>query len=122
MFSSDNPPLNYDDIKNKPTVLLALTSVTKTEFEQLIPLFEQGYNEFIQKEFIDGKQRERVYGGGKKPILSKIEDKLLFILYYMKCYPLQEEIAHLFGMTQGTACQWIQRLAIVLKIADNKGA
>jgi hypothetical protein len=83
MFSSDKAPLNYEDVKEKPTVLLALTSIT--EFDNLLPIFEEEYNEYIQINEVEEKLRYRVLGGGNKPILAKTEDKLLFILYYMKC-------------------------------------
>ena len=31
------------------------------------------------------------------------EDRLFFIFFYLKTYPLQEVLAHLFGMSQGQA-------------------
>src|SRR5262249_39820671 len=49
--------------------------------------------------------------------LSSMADKLLFILFYFKIYPLQEVIALLFGMSQGRANEWIRKLSTVLKLA-----
>src|SRR5262249_18401930 len=43
-----------------------------------------------------------------------IEDKLLFILFYFKVYPLQEVIAFLFDMSQGRANEWLHKLSTVL--------
>lgn len=44
-------------------------------------------------------------------------DKLLFILYYFKAYPLQEILAFEFGMSQAQACEWIATLSPVLEQA-----
>jgi hypothetical protein len=44
-------------------------------------------------------------------------DRLLFILFYLKTYPLQEVQAFMFNMSQGQANEWIHRLAVVLKAA-----
>jgi len=42
--------------------------------------------------------------------MKSAEDKLLFILFYFKIYPLQEVQAYIFGMSQPMACKWIQSL------------
>jgi hypothetical protein len=46
-----------------------------------------------------------------------LEDKLLFIWYYVKAYPLQEIIAFALGRRQSTAHAWIPLLSAVLKKA-----
>jgi Helix-turn-helix of DDE superfamily endonuclease len=56
-------------------------------------------------------------GGGRKARLLSLEDKLLFILFSFKVYPLQEVIAFLFGMSQGRANAWIHTLSTVLHMA-----
>ena len=66
---------------------------------------------------IEGKERKRKYGGGRHANLDKIEDKLLFILFYMKLYPLQAVIGFLFGISQAQANVWIHILSEVLKTA-----
>jgi hypothetical protein len=53
--------------------------------------------------------------------LVHIEDKLLFILYYVKVYPLQEILAFEFGMVQSTAHEWIHMLSEVVKKAWDPG-
>jgi hypothetical protein len=42
------------------------------------------------------KTRQRRYGGRRKPSLASMKDKLVFILFYFKVYPLQEIMAFLF--------------------------
>jgi hypothetical protein len=55
--------------------------------------------------------------GGRPPQLRAVEEKLFFILFYLKVYPLQEVLGHLFGLSQGQANVWVHRLSGVLKAA-----
>jgi len=113
--------LLYKNVKNRPSVILSLTGLTKAEFESLLPLFEEAWNDYVRETYIKGKERERAPGGGRKPKLRTAEDKLLFILVYLKTYPLQQMIAVLFGMSQSQANVWIHRLSEVLKRALGDG-
>lgn len=108
--------LCYDKMKNKPTVLLALTSLSRAEFEQLLPVFERAWQRYVAEQG-EEKERQRAQGGGRKPVLQSMTDRLLFILFYLKTYPLQEVLAFLFEMSQGQANVWIDRLATVLKMS-----
>jgi hypothetical protein len=114
--------LNYKSIKNRPKIFRTLTGLDSAEFNDLLPLFTEAWNEYIQDTFIKGKKRIRAYGGGNSPKLSTMEDRLLFILFYFKTYPLQEVIAFLFGLSQSQANFWIHRLSDVMKRALGKGA
>ncbi|MFO1430513.1 MAG: transposase family protein [Candidatus Competibacteraceae bacterium] len=53
--------------------------------------------------------------GGRNPILKTIQDRLFFILSYLKVYPIQEVLAHLFGMSQGQANFYLDELSAVLR-------
>lgn len=109
--------LSFESIKTKPKVLKSLTSLNILGFNTLTETFSQAYESYIQKELIDSKKRQRRYGTGRKPILSSTENRLLFILFYFKLYPLQEVIAFFFSMSQAQANEWIHRLSNVLKEA-----
>src|SRR5262245_30899091 len=52
--------------------------------------------------------------------LFQMEDKLLFILFYCKVYPLQEVMAFLFDTSQGRVNEWIHQRSIVLQMALGK--
>lgn len=94
--------------------------MTQPEFEKLLVAFEQAWDQYIMKEFISDQERQRQYGGGRKPTLKTAADRLLFILFYFKTYPLQEVLAFFFGLSQAQAKEWIYRLTTVLKMAlDN---
>ena len=109
--------LSYHDLKPNPRVLRAFTSLDPEEFERLLIPFEKAWQDYINRHYIHKKSRKRRYGGGRKPHLVAIEDKLLFILFYFKVYPLQEVIARLFGMSQGRANAWIYTLTPILETA-----
>lgn len=73
--------LSYHDLKSNPRVLRAFTSLDPAEFEMLLIPFEKAWQDSINRHYIHKKARKRRYGGGRKPHLVAIEDKLLFIQY-----------------------------------------
>jgi hypothetical protein len=109
--------LSYDKLKDNPTVLLAFTGLTRPEFEELPVVFAWASEETILTELMEGQERQRQYGGGRKATLATAADGLLFILFYLKTYPLQAVLAFFFGLSQGQANHWMFRLAAVLKLA-----
>lgn len=59
--------------------------------------------------------------GGRPHALRTMEDRLLFILFYLKTYPLQEVIAYSFGISQGSANILIHQFSQILKLALQDG-
>ena len=113
---------SYDQVKEHPKLLLAMTSLSHTEFDQLLRHFQYAWDQYIQNNYIDRDNRQRQYGAGRsESTLVNIEDKLLFILYYVKVYPLPEILAFEFAMAQSTANEWIHILSEVLKKALDHG-
>lgn len=108
----------YDQVQNDSSLLRAMTSVDRLEFEKLLEPFQRAWESRSRDKFLD-QGRQRRPGGGRKPVLRTTDDKLLFILFYFKTYPLQEVIAFSFGMSQGQACYWIHTLSPVLKQSLN---
>jgi hypothetical protein len=112
----------YNQIKARPKLLLAMTSLTQDEFDQLLLHFQHAWDQFVRQNYVDRANRQRQYGGGRsEETLVTLEDKLLFILYYIKVYPLQEVLAFEFGMVQSTAHEWIHLLSAILKRALDHG-
>jgi hypothetical protein len=88
------------------------------ESDPLLPHFQCAWEQYVQQNDVDRDDRQRQYGGGRSELtLVHIEDKLLFILYDVKVYPLQEILAFEFGMGQSTANAWIHILSEVLQKA-----
>jgi hypothetical protein len=113
---------SYHQVKERPKLLLAMTGLTHVEFAQLLPHFQSAWDQYVQLNYIDRDNRQRQYGGGQpESTLVNVEDKLLFILYYFKVYPLQEILAFEFGMVQSTANEWIHILSGVLQKALEHG-
>ena len=108
--------LSYDQIKDNPKVLLAFTGLTQSEFDELLDAFRQVHRQ-MEQEHCQQQQRQRRSGGGRKAAMSTMADRLLFILFYLKTYPIQEVQAFLFGISQPQANDWIHRLAPMLKRA-----
>lgn len=108
--------LTYEKLKKEPGRFLALTSLTVGEFDALLPTFKKCWQADVEKR-ATAKPRKRKAGGGRKPTLKNPENMLLFILLYYKTYPLQEVQGTLFGMSQGQANDWIQRLTPILQMA-----
>jgi hypothetical protein len=109
--------ITYDQVKDKPKLLRAMTGLDQTEFEELLAPFGVAWEDHAQETTLPEQDRQRQPGGGRKPALKIIADKLLFILYYFKTYPLQEIIGFEFGMGQAQACEWIHALSAILKQA-----
>jgi len=97
---------------------LDFTSVTLDEFQQLVPPFETAFHARMAAWRMDGKPRTaRRFTVYKSCPLPTPEDRLLFILVYLKTYALQVVHGRLFGMVQGKANQWIHVLLPVLLAA-----
>jgi Helix-turn-helix of DDE superfamily endonuclease len=110
--------LRFTDLRTRPTEVLDLTSLTVNEFEQLAPPFEATFQAHMALWRLDGKPRTaRRYTTYKNCPLPTPEDRLLFILVYLKTYPLQVVQGRLFGMGQSKAHQWIHVLLVVLRAA-----
>jgi hypothetical protein len=103
--------MNLDVVLRNRRLLRALTSLDRAEFVRL----EMGLEMLLAAQRLecrhDGLPRRRVFGaGGETSKLPTSADKLAFILFYFKCYPLQEVMGLLFSMSQPQACEWIKRL------------
>jgi hypothetical protein len=102
-----------------PSTLYALTGLKWQEFDELLVSFEAVYQQQEQARW-KSKLRRRKPGGGRKGAISRINEKLLFILFYVRHYPVQRVQAVLFGMVQGQSWEWIHRLLPILERALEK--
>jgi len=107
--------LTYQKIKNKPEVLISLTTLRREEFEQLSEFFEQSWQSYIQQYTLEGKLRNHKTGIRSNMVLCSAEDRLLFILYHLKSNTLQQLMAITFEMTQPQVSTWIKLLSKLLR-------
>src|SRR4029450_8592858 len=110
--------VQFTDVQARPTEFLDFTSLTLDEFQLLVPPFEAAFQAHLAAWRLDGKprtaRRSAVY---KNCPLPTPEDRLFFILVYLKTYALQGVHGRGFGMGQSKANQWIHVLLPALLVA-----
>src|SRR6266849_5243860 len=110
--------VQFADLQSRPTEFLDFTSLTLDEFQQLVPPFEAAFHAHMATWRLDGKPRTaRQFAVYQNCPLPTPEERLLFILAYVKTYALQVVQGRLFGMGQSKANQWIHVLLSVLLAA-----
>ena len=108
--------LRYSELKGKGYTILDLTSLTEAEFELLVVPFEEHFQAHMAQWRLDGKPRQqRRYTTYKNSPLPSAEDRLLFILVYVKTNSLQVVQGRLFGLPQCKANTWIHLLLGILQ-------
>src|SRR5712692_4886584 len=110
--------VRFTDVQSRPTEFLDFTSLTLEEFRALVPPFESAFHAHMAAWRLDGKPRTaRQFSVYKTCPLPTPEDRLFFLLTYLKTYSLQVVHERLFGMVQGKANQWIHVLLPALLAA-----
>src|SRR2546430_7751314 len=110
--------VRFTDVQARPSEFLDLTSLTRNEFQQLVPPFETALQAHLAAWRLDGKPRTaRRFTVYKNCPLPTPEDRLFFMLVYLKTYALQVVHGRLFGMGQSKANQWIHVLLPALLAA-----
>lgn len=105
--------LSYQNLVKHPSHLHRLTGLSIAEFEQLLDKFGSAWNMYVLDLGKDPK-RKRKFGGGRHATLLLLEDKLLFILVYVRMYPLLFLQGVLFDIGEQNACIWVHRLLPLL--------
>src|SRR4051812_50077162 len=110
--------VRFADMRFRPAAFLDFTSLTVEEFEILIPPFEAAFQAHMALWCLDGTPRTvRRFSVYRTCPLSTPEDRLFFLLTYLKTYTLQVVQGRLFGMGQSKANQWIHVLLPALLAA-----
>ena len=103
--------LRFSDAQSRPTEFLDLTSLTLEELQILLPPFEAAFQAHMAAWRLDGRPRTaRRFTVYQNCPLPTPEDRLFFLLTYLKTYALQVVQGRLFGMGQSKANQWIHVL------------
>jgi Helix-turn-helix of DDE superfamily endonuclease len=110
--------ITYKALQADRRQFLALTGLTLSEFQRLLSAFPQAYlQHYPANQTAEGQPRQRSVGAGCKGRLEQPEDKLLFLLVYLKTYPLQAVMGELFDLSTPQVNYWIHRLLPVLRSA-----
>ena len=110
--------VRFADVQSRPVEFLDFTSVTLDELQQLVPPCEAAFHAHLAAWRLAGTPRtaRRCTVSQHGPIPTP-EDRLFFILTYLKTYALQVVQGRLFGMGQSKANQWIHVLLPALLAA-----
>src|SRR3954452_25497071 len=110
--------VRFADVQARPAEFLNLTSLTLEEFEVLVTPFEAAFQDHMAAWRLDGKPRTaRRFTVYRTCPLATPEDRLFFLLTYLKTYAVQVVQGRLFGMGQSKANQWIHVLLPALLAA-----
>jgi len=110
--------IRFTELKNKPHLLRCLTGLNRVAFNELMVGFKRAYQDNLeQREQQRASPRQRRRGAGRRGALPTVEDKLVFILFYFRLYPVQMAQGYFFGMGQPQANEWVHRLTPILNRA-----
>jgi len=109
--------MKYIEHQNKAKSLRSLTVLSPDQFRELFSYFEEAHNEYfsvydMDGNFCNGRRSFRIY---KNSPLPTVEERLFFILVYLKNNPLQEYHAACFGMDQKHCNSFIHVLYLILE-------
>lgn len=90
----------------------ALLGLSKKEFEELVPVFKQALVAAYKQAKPD---RKRKLGGGKIGVLRSVEEKLAFVLFYLKAYPTFDVLGAFTGRDRTRSCRSVHFLFPVLE-------
>jgi hypothetical protein len=90
--------MNIKPFKNK-RLTQALLGMSEKEFNALIPVFKQSV---LEDKKLRSTAKEK-FGGGAKGKLPTTEDKLFFILVYIKTYPTFDLLGFIFNLHRSKA-------------------
>ncbi len=110
--------MDIEAVLRKPKLMRALTSLEAGEFARLLAAFEQSLQAKRAEFNRFGEKRRRAPGAtGNAGVLARPRERLFFVLFYFKCYPLQEVMGVFFGLSQPQVCLWIKRLTPLVNAA-----
>ena len=95
----------------------ALTGLSQTRFDHLLPVFSDIYQVTQQHTYETGVAsgtRRRKPGGGSKGKLPTMAEKLQFVLYYYKTYPTFDVLGTQFAMARSRAHENLHKLSPIL--------
>lgn len=104
--------LNKQRILKSARMCQAVFGMSKAEMDELLPVFHAC---LIAHRYALKKSRKRKVGGGRKGDLPTDEDKLFYILMYLKIYPTYDALSVLSDHARSKCGDSIQLLLPVLE-------
>jgi len=107
--------MNYSDFLPNPTAFLALTSLSPEQFHALLIPFSTAVDDYFEAKTFSGKRRLNKYSPRSHKGLLSHEQKLFFILVFLKQNPIQPFLAATFGLSQEMTNKWIKMLLPIIQ-------
>ncbi len=107
--------LTFERIRKNKKKLVSLTTLAESEFLELCIYFKVQHDLYFSKKNLLGKNRKRTFKFKENSTFKCVEDMLLFLLIYLKTYPLQEVYAAQNDMTQPQVANWTKLLKTFLR-------
>lgn len=98
--------ITYTALISRPSHFHRLTGHTPEEFDFILDKFKSAYEEKLRTRWSNPKRKRR-HGAGRPSHLLTLEDKLLFILVYVRLYPLLFLHGMVFNLSESNACFWV---------------
>lgn len=111
--------MNTNSLFKNNRLCKAVTGLSVEELKNLLPSFEEALK---RERKLRRPERKRAIGAGQKGTLHKAEQKLVFILMYLKTYPTFDVLGFLTGRERSRACRWAHRLLPVIEHALGRRA
>jgi hypothetical protein len=110
--------MKYTDYQNNEKSLRSLSGLSVEQFKELLPYFADAHQEYFSqydmtRTFRNNRRSFTVY---KNSPLPSVEERLFFILVYLKNNPLQEYHAACFDMDQKHCNSFIHVLYRILEL------
>src|SRR6266496_1682870 len=99
--------MNISFVLRTDRLCLGLTGLRVVEFQGLVPTFTSALDQMMRER---NEDRKRKFGGGRKSGLSNPDEKLFFILMYLKIYPTFDVASFLVGLDRSNCCRQEQVL------------
>src|SRR5215469_7133678 len=104
--------MNYKAALRTDRMCKSTTGLSVNEFTALVEDFARNYNEFEAKR---KEKRQRKIGGGRGSKIETTEEKLFYLLWYLKTYPTFDVASFYVGFHRSNACEWVHVLLPILE-------
>lgn len=108
--------MDYSNLRQRTKQFESVTGLKVEEFDRLRGVFARKWRNFYRIHTIEGKKRKAPILNPDKDTktLASVEEKLFFILVYLRNYSLQTMLAASFGFSQSQASKWQKVLCPLL--------
>ena len=106
----------YENFKHLTTDRTIKSVIWYEPFDGLVPHFSAAYQK-IQEERYQNKEIKRLRKGGKPGVFSSHEERLFFVLFYLKTYPAFDALGFYLGLSAGQIHDYFEPFLRVLERA-----